>query len=186
MKHIGTQILETERIILRPFKLEDAKKMFENYTSHEVVTKYLTWLAHKTLQDTIDFLEQVVLPGYNSIENYRWAVVLKENGEVIGSIDVVKQNDSDEQCELGWVLGDAYWGKGIMPECAKVVLKYLFDIGYIRIYAIHDHENAKSGRVMGKIGMKHEGLLRKFHKNNKGELVDCDMWAIIKGDNESY
>ena len=184
MNHKGTQILETERIILRQFKIEDAKDMFETYTSHEVVTKYLTWLPHKNLQDTIDFLNHIVLPGYNLPKKYRWAVVLKENNKVIGSIDVVKQNDGDEQCELGWVIGDDYWGRGIMPECAKVVLRYLFDIGYVRIHAIHDHENIKSGRVMEKIGMKHEGLLRKFHKNNKNELVDCDMWAIIKEDKE--
>lgn len=82
--------------------------------------------------------------------------------------------------KLGWVLGNDFWGKGIMPEAGKEVLKHLFSIGYERIEAIHYVENQKSGRVMAKIGMKDEGTLRKYNPNRDNILVDCEMWSIIK------
>ncbi len=183
MKHTGTIRIETERLILRKFKLEDAKQMFENYTSKDKVTEYLTWWPHKSVNDTQEYLKNFVLPEYKKKSTYRWAIVWKENNEVIGCIDVVNNNEEKFRAELGWVIGDEYWGKGIMPEAARVVIKLLFNVGYIRIEAIHDVKNPKSGRVMEKVGMKHEGVLRKYAVNRAGELQDCDMWAIIKNEN---
>lgn len=182
MKHTGTKKIETERLILRKFKLSDAKQMFKNYTSHDKVTEYLTWNAHKKLEDTQDYLKNIVLPAYDKKDTYRWAIVWKENNEVIGCIDVVQGDDRKARAELGWVVGDEYWGRGIMPEAAKSVVEYLFKIGYERIQAYHDVKNPNSGKVMAKIGMKHEGTLRRYGLAKNGELKDCDIWAIIKGE----
>lgn len=63
MKHIGTKQIETDRLILRKFKLSDAEDMFKNYTTHEKVTKYLTWKPHKSIDDTRQYLRDVVLPA---------------------------------------------------------------------------------------------------------------------------
>jgi ribosomal-protein-alanine N-acetyltransferase len=180
MKHIGTQTIETERLILRRFELKDAKNMFDNYASKDKVTEYLTWHPHKNIEDTKEYLLNVVLPSYEKLDTYRWAIVWKENNQVIGAIDVVNASDERRKAELGWVIGDEYWGRGIMPEAGREVLKYLFSVGYERIEALHDVKNAKSGRVMDKIGMKHEGLLRKYTPNRDNILVDCDIWAITK------
>ena len=182
MEHIGTQTIETERLILRRFQNDDEKQMFKNYTSSEKVTEFLTWRAHKQESDTKAYLENIVLPEYEKETTYRWAVVLKEIGEVIGCIDVVEQNDRKKCAELGWVIGENFWGKGIMPEAGKVVLETLFNVGYIRIQAIHHHANLKSGRVMQKLGMAHEGCLAKCNLDKDGNLVDCDIYAIIKGE----
>lgn len=183
MKHTGTIKIETDRLILRKFRLSDAAQMFKNYTSRDKVTQYLTWCPHKNMDDVKGYLRNIVLPEYNKKSTYRWAIVWKENSEVIGCIDVVKNDEKLLRAELGWVLGDDYWGKGIMPEAAKAVIKHLFEVGYVRIEAIHDARNLKSGRVMEKIGMKHEGLLRKYNPDRTGELQDCDIWAIIKDEN---
>lgn len=180
MKHIGTQIIETERLVLRKFKLADAKQMFDNYTSREKVTEYLTWQPHPNLEETQNYLKNIVLPEYEKVNTYRWAIVLKENRQVIGCIDVVNSNDAKFRAELGWVLSDDYWGRGIMPEAAKSVIDILFNVGYKRIQAVHDVANPKSGRVMQKVGMTHEGMLKKYGPNSKGELRDCDIWAIVK------
>lgn len=180
MKHIGTKSIETERLILRKFKLSDAKQMFENYTSREKVTEYLTWYPHKNLAATQDYLKGFVLPAYKEKSTYRWAIVWKENMQVIGCIDVVRLFDNRRCAELGWVISDDYWGRGIMPEAANEVLKYIFDLGYERIQAVHHVENAKSGRVMQKIGMQHEGTLRKYEVDKDGILCDCEMYAITK------
>lgn len=181
LKHLGTKTIETERLILRKFERDDAEAMFKNYTNSEKVCEFLTWQPHEKIENTIGYLEYI-LPAYEKISTYRWAIVLKETNEVIGAIDVIDSVDNKLRCELGWVLGDKYWGKGYMPEAGKVVVDYLFNVGYKRIQAIHDVDNPKSGRVMEKIGMTYEGILKKYEVNNKDELTDCAMWAIIKGD----
>ena len=178
MKHKGTQTIETDRLILRKFKLSDAQNMFDNYCGKDKVTEFLSWSAHRSIEDTKSYLLNIVLPKYDYDNAYCWAIVWKENNEVIGCIDVCKNSESFRRAELGWVIGDAYWGKGIMPEAAESVLKYLFSVGYERIQAIHNYENIKSGRVMQKIGMQYEGTLKKYETNNKNVLVDCCMYAI--------
>ncbi len=180
MEHIGTKTIETERLILRKFMLTDAKDMFNNYTSHDIVTQYLTWYPHKTLEQTKQYLYKFVLPEYEKCDTYRWAIVWKDNGQVIGCIDVGSSAESKRRAELGWVIGDEYWGKGIMPEAAKEVVKYLFNVGYERVQAIHDILNEKSGKVMEKVGMRYEGTLLKYNLNRDGVLKDCKMWAITK------
>ena len=178
MNHLGTQTIETERLILRRFKISDAQNMFDNYASKENVTKYLTWSAHKSVEETKRYILDFVLPEYDKNDTYRWAIVWKENNEVIGCIDVTRSKEGVRRAELGWVIGDTYWGKGIMPEAAEKVLSYLFAVGYERIQAVHHFENTKSGRVMQKIGMQYEGLLKKYSANNEKALVDCCIYAI--------
>ena len=182
MKHVGTNKIETERLILRKLQKFDAKDMFENYASRDVVTEFLPWFTHKTINDTNEYLDNVVLPDYEKEDTYRWAIVWKETGAVIGCIDVVEKWDKRFCAELGWVLSDDYWGRGIMPEAGREVLKILFGVGYRRIQARHDARNAKSGRVMQKIGMLHEGTFRKsrLDRDVEGQLNDVDMWAIVK------
>lgn len=180
MKHSGTQTIETDRLILRRFELSDAGNMFKNYCGKEKITEYLSWSRHKSVSDTVSYLKDFVLPEYDKNNTYRWAVVWKDNNEVIGCIDVCDSNERKRCAELGWVIGDAYWGKGIMPEAAKSVVKYLFSVGYERIQATHHIDNRKSGRVMEKIGMQYEGILKKFSMFKDNNLIDCCMWAITK------
>ena len=174
-----TKRFETDRLILRKFEISDVGNVFDNYASKDNVTKYLSWKSHKTLEDSKAFLENFIISSYESDDSYKWAIVLKETNEVIGCIDVVRVDRDKSKAELGWVLDDNHWGKGIMPEAGKVVLKYLIDEGFKRIEARHNIENEKSGRVMQKIGMQYEGTLRKYAKNNNGELVDMKIYAYI-------
>lgn len=170
---------ETDRLILRKFKADDAEQIFNNYSSKDTVTKYLSWKTHKSVEDAKSFLNGFVLPAYENDDTYRWAIVLKETNEVVGSIDVVRMDKPKKKVELGWVLDDTHWGKGIMPEAGKIVLDYLVEEGFERIQAFHNIENGKSGRVMEKIGMQFEGVLRKFTTNNDGELIDVKMYAYV-------
>ena len=182
MEHKGTIEIETQRLILRKFKPGDEKQMFKNYTASEKVTEFLTWRPHKSQQDTKAYLDNIVLPEYEDKSTYRWAIVLKEIGEVIGCIDVVDLCDRKKRAELGWVIGDAFWGKGIMPEAGAEVLKFLFELGFERIQAFHHIGNPKSGRVMQKIGMRYEGTLRNINYDKDGNFVDCALYAILSGD----
>ena len=175
-----TKMFETERLILRRFELSDAEDMYKNYCSSDNVTKFLSWQKHASLDDTKAYLEKVALPRYDEEDAYMWAVVLKETNEVIGSIDINHYDLRKKSACFGWVLSEKYWGQGLMPEAARVVRDYMFSEGFVRLWAYHYVGNDKSGRVMQKMGMTHEGTLHKYAFNGQEELVDVELYAITK------
>ena len=180
MNHLGTKTIETERLILRKFTIEDAPAMYANWASDPEVTKYLTWQPHRSLTDTRAILS-LWLSEYDKADYYQWAIELKGVG-IIGSIAVVNIHEGVEEAELGYCIGRAYWGKGIMPEAVKAVIDFLFDkVGFRRVMAKHDVANPNSGRVMEKAGMKYEGTLRQAGHNNRG-IIDIVVRAILTSD----
>ena len=184
MNHQGTVRLETPRLILRRFTPDDAEEMYRNYASDPSVVTYLTWPAHKSAEDSRSILLDWER-RYEKDDFYQWALVLKELGEVVGSISVVEfQKDADAP-ELGWCLGSKWWGRGLMPEAAAAVVKFLFEeVGAARVTARYDIENPKSGRVMEKLGMSYEGTLRRHGKNNRG-VVDEVCYGILREEYEA-
>ena len=172
--------LETDRLVLREFKLSDAREMFDAYTSKDIVTKYLRWMPHKSVEETTKYLKEVVLPKYEQEYTYCWAIEFKETGKVIGCIDIVSKDLTRKACTIGWVLSDDYWNRGIMTESAEKIVKFMFDEGFIRIQSHHQVENIASGRVMQKIGMSYEGRLKKYDLDRYGHIVDVDVYAITK------
>ncbi len=172
MNKTGTQRLETERLILRRFRIGDAEDMFRNWASDPEVTKFLTWPAHASVDLTRMLLNDWI-PRYEDGGYFNWVMESKENGQAIGNLSVVKQWEEIEAAELGYCMGRAYWGQGLMPEALRAVMEYLFHTaGLNRIAACHDPNNPKSGRAMEKAGMKLEGVLRQAGKNNQGV---CDV-----------
>ena len=175
-----SKLFETERLVLRRHELSDAEDMYKNYCSNDNVTKFLSWNTHESLEATKEYLKNVALPKYEKENTYMWAVVLKETNEVIGCIEASKVDLNFKSVMFGWVLSEKYWGQGLMPEAARVIRDYLFDEGFVRIWAYHNKDNPKSGRVMQKIGMFHEGSLKKYSFDNKGNFIDCELYAITK------
>jgi ribosomal-protein-alanine N-acetyltransferase len=110
MEHLGTKIMETERLILRPFTINDAQAMYKNWASDDEVTKFLTWETHKDIETTKAVLESFI-PDYDKDNFYHWAVVLKEIDEPIGSFDVVKLNDKVKMVHIGFCIGKKWWNK---------------------------------------------------------------------------
>ena len=183
MNKTGTKRLETERLILRRFTAEDAEAMYRNWASDPEVTEFLTWPPHRSPEITRMLLEDWV-SRYEEGGYFQWAIELKELGEVIGSIAAVKLNEATEAADIGYCMGRAWWGRGIMPEALGAVMDYLFDeVGLNRIAACHDALNPKSGRVMDKAGMKLEGVWRQAGKNNRG--ICDEVWhAMLRSDRE--
>ena len=181
MKHIGTKRIETDRLILRKFTLEDAAPMFKNWASDPEVTKYLTWQPHESVESTKAYIS-FLLSEYEKPDTCHWVIELKESGEAIGSIAVVSWDERTSAAEMGYCLGRAYWGRGLVPEALKAVMDLLFDeVGCERVSAKHDAENPKSGRVMQKAGMRLEGVLRRAGFNNRG-VVDLVVYGAIRED----
>lgn len=166
MEHKGAICLEIDRLILRPFKIEDAEEVFNNWASDDEVTKYLTWPTHSSVEMSRSYME-FCINGYNEKNVYQWGMELKNSHELIGNISVVKIIDEIDSVELGWVIGRKWWGNGYTAEAAERLLEFFFtEVSVNRICAGHDIDNPNSGRVMQKIGMKYEGTLRQSGKNN--------------------
>ncbi len=182
MRHCGTQRLETERLVLRRFVIEDAEAMFENWASDPEVTKYLTWPAHTSTEVSRAVLEDWI-SSYPRENYYQWAIVLKENGsEPIGSISAVYLNDDISMVHIGYCLGRTGWHRGIMSEALKAVMAFFFDrVGANRIESRHDPRNPHSGMVMKKCGMKYEGTMRSSDRNNQG-ICDACWYARLKSE----
>ena len=181
LPHKGTQILATSRLILRRAIREDAAPMFRNWASDPEVTKFLTWPPHANIGVTQTVLE-CWLAEYEKADYYQWMIVLKEIGEPIGSISVVRQNDAVEEAEIGYCIGSQWWHKGVMSEAVSAVIEYLFtEVGMNRIAARHDPNNPHSGGVMRKCGMVYEGTTRASDKNNQG-ICDAAHYAILRRD----
>ena len=105
MKHLGTKYLETSRLILRPFSLDDAASMFNNWASDEKVSKYLTWPSHHNIHTTQEVLKSWI-HNYSKEDYYQWAIILKENhDEPIGSIGVNAYNHSIGMAQIGYCIG---------------------------------------------------------------------------------
>ena len=181
MKHKGTVYLETDRLILRPFRREDAEAVFRNWASDPEVTKFLTWPTHTSVEMSLDYVK-FCIHGYEEKTSYNWGMELRETHELIGNISVVKIDEDTQSVELGWVTGRSWWGNGYTAEAAQRVIDFLFDeVGANRIGARHDSNNPNSGRVMQKSGMKYEGTLRQSDRNNQG-IVDCAYYSVIAAD----
>ena len=180
VNHKGTKYLETQRFILRKFIEEDAKDMFHNWASDSNVTKYLTWPNHGSIDVSKEVLKTWI-NSYNNIENYQWAIELKESRSVIGSLSLMNIDNHNENCEIGYCLGKRFWNKGIMTEVFLRIIEFAFcEVGFQRITGRHEVDNSASGRVMEKCDMKYEGTLRKINKNSSGILVDCKYYSILK------
>ena len=184
MNKIGTQIIETKRLILRRFKAEDAEDMYSNWASDPEVTRYLTWLPHASVEVTKSLLKDWIAQ-YEDGGYFNWVMEYKKTGKVIGNISVVKLNEDTEAADMGYCMSRACWGQGLMPEALKAVITYLFDVvGLNRIAACHDVNNPKSGRVMDKAGMMQEGILRAAGKNNLG-IYDVVWHAMLREDRDT-
>lgn len=182
MKHCGTQRIETERLILRRFVIEDAEAMYKNWASDDEVTKYLTWPTHPNVDVSKSVLEDWV-NSYSDETCYQWAIVFKENGdEPIGSISAVHRKEDVSMVQIGYCIGRSWWHQGITSEAMKAVMDFFFTVVEAnRIEAKHDPRNPNSGKVMEKCGMKYEGTMRSSDRNNQG-ICDTCYYALLRSE----
>ena len=179
MEHKGTVLIETNRLILRKFRLEDSEAAFSNWTSDDQVTKFLRWPTHQNLETTEKIIKMWV-DSYTDKNYYQWAIVPKNNDDKpIGTISVVDQNENLSILHIGYCIGSKWWNKGITSEAFSAIIPYLFDqVKANRIESQHDPLNPNSGRVMKKCGLTFEGILRQADISNQG-IVDAAMYSIL-------
>lgn len=180
MKHLGTRRIETKRLILRRFTLDDALPMYRNWASDPEVTKYLTWQTHENAEQTKNVLESWI-SSYENEDKYIWCIAKKDNDEPIGSINAFHYQEKINAMEVGYCVSRSYWHQGITSEALGAVMKYLLDeVGIDRIEARHDAINPNSGGVMRKCGMKHEGTRIRAGWTNAG-IYDTELYGYVRG-----
>lgn len=181
MNHQGTKRIETERLILRRFAVEDAEAAYRNWCCDPGVTHFLTWLPHEDLGATKEIVASWVA-GYADPTFYQWAIELRALGEPIGSISAVNVNENIAAIEVGYCLGSPWWHQGIMTEAFGAVIDFFFgEVGADRVWAEHDTNNPRSGYVMRACGLSYEGTLRQANRNNQG-VIDTCIYSILRSE----
>ena len=153
MRNLGTVQLETPRLILRRFTVEDAQAMFTNWASDPEITRWMRWAPHISPEFTRNLLQDWVASYENGA--YLWAIVRKEDGELIGSLGCLPFSDEELPPALapGYCIGRAFWNKGYATEAMQVVMDYMVHkVKVDTMYCSHATENISSGRVMQKAG----------------------------------
>lgn len=172
--------LETKRLLLRAFTLEDATRVQLLAGEKDIASNTLN-IPHPYEEGMAEAWIKTHQEGFVKGELISLAIVLHSSGELIGAIGLTV-NQEHAHAELGYWIGKPYWNRGYCTEAAQEVLHYGFErLGLNRVCAMHLSRNPASGRVMEKIGMTHEGRRRK-HVLKWGEFEDLEMYAILKSE----
>jgi len=166
--------LETERLILRPFRISDTDDFYE-YSVNPEVGPNAGWKPHESKDESLSIIKRFIEA------DDVWAVELKENGKVIGSVGL--HEDSRRRGiaarMLGYVLSRDYWGQGLMPEAVKEVQRFAFEELGLDIMSVnHFSFNERSKRVIEKSGFTYEGTLRRALRLYDGRITDDCCWSM--------
>lgn len=179
LKNKKTQTINTERLVLRKFKIDDAQNFYDNVGNDEIIDKYVIWNRHKNVEETKELINKW-MEDYKNDYIYRWVVEIKDTKEIIGSISCFKVDINNLTCEVGYAYGSKFWNQGYATESLIAVLKYLKEEGFKTVYADHLKLNPASGKVMEKSGMEYEGTLRKrIIDKTTGKYDDLVYYSIF-------
>ena len=169
--------LETQRLLLRPFSVADAEDMYNGWATDPEVTKYVTWNPHADLGETVALLERWVAE-YEKPERLNFAIERKEDGRLIGNIDVCGYLDGPGGTPvIGYCLARAYWGKGYMTEACRRLIDFLFEKGYKKIRIDALAPNAASNRVIQKCGGRFIGT-EEAYLEKKGLKFTANRYVV--------
>jgi [ribosomal protein S5]-alanine N-acetyltransferase len=172
--------LHTAHLTLRPYNLTDIPTLVRLAGAREVAATTLRIPHPYTEQDAQQFLATCREDSASSSIT-RFAICLRDNPDLCGGVGL-RLDDAHRHAELGYWLGVPFWGKGYATEAAQAMLDYGFDtLNLNRIYASLFPENLASRRVLRKIGMRHEGLMRG-HILKWGEFHDLECYGMLKSD----
>ncbi len=168
------------QVALRKLCLDDAKALAQAVNNKKVQDNLRDGLPFPyTEKDGLDYISGVLAADGKT--SFTWAITV--SGEVAGNIGVFpKDNVHRFTAEIGYYIGERFWGKGICTQAVKAACEWVFqNTDIIRIFAEPYSFNAASCRVLEKAGFSLEGVLRKNAIKN-GEIADCKMYALIKGE----
>jgi [ribosomal protein S5]-alanine N-acetyltransferase len=164
--------IDTQRLRLQRLRYEDAEEIFYAYASKPEATRYLSWATHRTIEDTMSFLQYAVA-GWNKATDFSYSIRLKDSRRLIGSFGLI--NDLGK-IQFGYVLSPSQWGRGYATEVCSEMMRILKTRkGLNRVSTFADIENAASINVLKKSGLVQEALLEKWFRfvNQDLQPKDC-------------
>ena len=177
----NTKTLETKRLILRKFTMDDAKGAYNNWCSDLKANNNVAERLHKSIDETKELIGKY-LDKYKE-GAYIWIVELKDTHEVIGSILEESKSIKNKTISFAYGYGSKYWNKGYATEALRRVIEYMLnEQGFYLVEAKHKSSNPASGRVMQKAGMKYEATLRERIINIAGSRTDLIYYSITKNE----
>ena len=179
MKHLGTRTLEAERIVLRRIEAQDYKQMYENWACKEECSKYFPW----SVVTDIEVYKKRVLTWVNNYKDdlyFNWLIELKGTKEAIGIINLHNVDEQAGSAETSYLLAPHHWGKGLMTETVRSVLRYAFEeLELNRVCADVFVGNTASEKVLKKCGFQCEGVIKEKYEK-EGICIDAISYGIHK------
>ena len=173
------EILETTRLLIRLPVLDDVDTIFQKYAQDKEVTKFLVWRPHENITVTREFIRRCI-QSWKDETTFSWVIVRKNDNGVVGMLEL---RIDKYIADLGYVIAREYWGNGYATEITKAVIEWAMAQEKIyRVWATCDVENLASARVLEKVGMQREGILRRFivHPNICDEPRDSYCYSVVK------
>ncbi|MBI3447393.1 MAG: GNAT family N-acetyltransferase [Acidobacteria bacterium] len=170
----------TRRLTLRPPRRADAREVFAAYAQDPEVTRYLLFRPHRHVRETIDFVRRC-RAGWETDGPFTWALLERRSGRLAGMCMIRVQGHA---VELAYALARPYWGRRLMAEAMKPIVAWALARPEIqRVWATCHVRNTASARVMERLGMKREGILRKWAVYpNLGDVAqDSSCYSRVKG-----
>lgn len=159
-------ILETKRLILRPWCEDDAENLYQ-YARDPEVGPPAGWQPHTSVENSREIIQRVL----SAPETY--AVCLKDDGKPIGSVGLHRKDlaTEDDEYELGYWIGKLFWGQGLIPEASREMLRYAFEeLGMNRIWCGYYDGNNKSRRVQEKLGFVYHHTTEGIEVHQMNEI----------------
>jgi ribosomal-protein-alanine N-acetyltransferase len=175
---IPAATIETERLVLRPFRLEDAKRVQE-LAGDAAVAEMTDAIPHPCEDGVAEEWIEGLPAAREAGTDLALAVCLKSDGPVVGAVSLGSISAEHRRGVLGYWIGRPYWNKGYCTEATRAIVEYGFrSLGLNRVQAFHFEPNPASGRVLEKIGMRREGVLRQ-HLVVRGRFQDLAAYAVL-------
>lgn len=172
-------VLTTDRLVLRPFVDSDAEPLFA-CAKNPNVTRYTLWEAHRTVADSVAFIRDYAVLRYMEGMAEPYAITLKPESQPIGTCGCFWAAQPHQTMELGYWIGEPFWGKGYVVEACRAVLDFAFaEYGPERMQARVIDGNAASERVLLKLGFRPEGVLRRALLR-RGNFEDVRMYSLLR------
>lgn len=174
----GIPCIETERLRLRKFIIEDAPEYF-SYHNFKDCLAYYDWKPDNLVDAQKDIM--LIIRDYDEMSRIQWAITNKENNTIIGDCGLTI-DAFGLKGEINYMLSREYWGLGIMREALNSVISYCFnETGILRIQALSHPDNQSSSELLNRLGFSLEGLLSKYgYSLVTNKPVDLNMWALLK------
>lgn len=170
---------ETLRLRATPAGCADAPAIFEGYASDPLVARFTVWTPHRNFDETLEFLRRCESVWADE-SAFPWCLRIKESGDLAGMLEIRPRGSS---VDLGYVLARRWWGQGLMTEAVRAIVCWALAQSEIyRVWAVCDIENSASARLLERVGMEREGVLRRWlvHPGLGKIPRDCLCYSIVK------